>query len=143
MKNPIAFSLALVLMPILGVEAQDDAQLFLGRWSLHLPGGAGWLEVEDVDGTLDASLLWYGGSVTPVASVNVTGTQLRVTRTRNVEWERPMDLSANIQSPIRWSCGVKVMALLASPTSRVPKVSARALQILRVSASQTYRRLRI
>ena len=89
MKNPIAFSLALVLMPILGVEAQDDAQLFLGRWSLHLPGGAGWLEVEDVDGTLDASLLWYGGSVTPVASVNVTGTQLRVTRTRNVEWERP------------------------------------------------------
>ena len=23
----------------------------------------------------------------------------------------PMDLSANIQSPIRWSCGVKVMAL--------------------------------
>ena len=88
MKNPIAFSLALVLMPILGVEAQDDAQLFLGRWSLHLPGGAGWLEVEGRRRharRLSALVWWKCNGRWPAS--NVTGTQLRVTRTRNVEWE--------------------------------------------------------
>ena len=89
MKNRITTCLVLVLTTGIVVQAQDAAEPFLGSWSLHLPGGAGWLEVKDVDGTLDASLLWYGGSVLPVASVNVTDDWLTVTRTRNVEWERP------------------------------------------------------
>ena len=77
----------LLLTTGMAVQAQDAAEPFLGRWSLHLPGGAGWLEVSDVEGRLDASLLWYGGSVVPVASVNASGDKLTVTRTRNVEWE--------------------------------------------------------
>lgn len=89
MKNRIAACLVLVLTTGMIVQAQDAAEPFLGRWSLHLPGGAGWLEVEDVGGTLDASLLWYGGSVLPVASVNVTDDRLTVTRTRSFEWVRP------------------------------------------------------
>ena len=56
----------------------------MGRWALNLPGGAGWLEVHDNDGYLDASMLWYGGSVVPVASVNHTANVLTVTRTFQV-----------------------------------------------------------
>ena len=69
--------------------AQLGVEDFLGRWTLHLPGGAGWLEVRNHDGQLDASLLWFGGSVVPVASANVTGSTLTVTRTQNVRWELP------------------------------------------------------
>ena len=36
---------------------------------------------------VDASLLWYGGSVLPVSSVNVTGDVLTVTRTQAVNRE--------------------------------------------------------
>ncbi|MDE2833534.1 MAG: DUF1080 domain-containing protein [Bacteroidota bacterium] len=89
MMNRIAACLILVLTTGVAVQAQDAAEPFLGRWSLHLPGGAGWLEVQDIDGFLDASLLWYGGSVLPVASVNVTDNTLTVTRTRSVELELP------------------------------------------------------
>ena len=89
MINRIAVCLILVLTTGTIAQAQDAAEPFLGRWSLHLPGGAGWLDVQNVDGRLDGSLLWYGGSVLPVASVNVTDNTLTVTRTRNVEWELP------------------------------------------------------
>ena len=65
-------------------NAQDQIDFFEGRWALHLPGGAGWLEVTHDRGLVDASLLWYGGSVLPVASVNVTGDVLTVTRTQTV-----------------------------------------------------------
>jgi hypothetical protein len=64
-------------------KAVDSANPFLGRWALFLPGGAGWLEVKQMDTYLDASLLWYGGSVEPVSSVYMQGETLVVTRTRN------------------------------------------------------------
>src|SRR5260370_126634 len=42
----------------------------LGRWALTIPGGgAGWLGVTQEKGYYDASILWGGGSVLPVASV--------------------------------------------------------------------------
>lgn len=64
-------------------KAVDSAKPFLGRWALFLPGGAGWLGVQQMDGYLDASLLWYGGSVEPVTSVYMEGETLVVTRSRN------------------------------------------------------------
>ena len=64
-------------------KAIDSAKPFLGRWALFLPGGAGWLGVQQMDGYLDAQLLWYGGSVEPVTSVYMEGETLVVTRTRN------------------------------------------------------------
>ena len=70
-------------------KAIDSAKPFLGRWALFLPNGAGWLEVKQMDGYLDASLLWYGGSVEPVNSVYMEGETLAVTRTRN--WVRTTD----------------------------------------------------
>ena len=51
------------------VLAADAAQTYLGGWDLTIPGGAaGWLGVTEKDGQLQASLLWGGGSVEPVAS---------------------------------------------------------------------------
>src|SRR3974377_1931808 len=62
--------------------AADSAKPFLGNWALTLPtGGAGWLGVTEWDGQLQASLLWGGGSVLPVANVKVEGDQLFITRT--------------------------------------------------------------
>lgn len=69
----------------ISANAQDNVASFEGHWTLHLPGGAGWLEVTHDQGTVDASLLWYGGSVLPVASANITGDQLTVTRTQTVK----------------------------------------------------------
>lgn len=64
-------------------KAVDSAKPFLGRWALFLPGGAGWLEVKQMDTYLEASLLWYGGSVEPVSNVYMEGETLVVTRIRN------------------------------------------------------------
>ena len=74
----------LVLSASFSAQAQDRVDFFEGRWALHLPGGAGWLEVTHDQGLVDASLLWYGGSVLPVASANITGDVLTVTRTQAV-----------------------------------------------------------
>ena len=52
-------------------------------WTLDIEGGGvGWLEVHEKQGFLDASLLWIGGSVVPVAHVYlVDENNLVVTRT--------------------------------------------------------------
>jgi len=60
----------------------DAANPYLGSWALTIPGGgAGWLGVtQDPDGKLSGSLLWGGGSVVPVAAVELEGDALIVTR---------------------------------------------------------------
>lgn len=81
MKTSVGSLLAALLMTMSGtVLAQDKSAPFHGRWALHLPGGAGWLHVHETDGFLDAELLWYGGSVLPVAGVYLHGDMLTVTR---------------------------------------------------------------
>jgi hypothetical protein len=61
--------------------AADNAQPFLGRWALTIPGGGpGWLGVEETDGVLKGGILWGGGSVVPVNAVAVDGDKLIVTR---------------------------------------------------------------
>ena len=74
----------LMLAPTHTVSAQDDADAFLGKWALYLPGGAGWLNVHNEHGYLDAELLWRGGSVLPVAHAYVTDGKLVVTRVGEV-----------------------------------------------------------
>ncbi|MBN1479640.1 DUF1080 domain-containing protein [candidate division KSB1 bacterium] len=61
---------------------------FLGRWALFVPDGASWLEVKQADGYIDADLLWYGGSVVPVADVYLDGEQLVVTRVQRDVMEK-------------------------------------------------------
>lgn len=86
MLSRLTFSICLSLIAI-SATAQDNISAFEGRWTLYLPGGAGWLEITQDQGFLDASLLWYGGSVLPVSSVNVTGDILTVTRIQAVNRE--------------------------------------------------------
>ena len=69
-----------------GVEAQVPATPLAGRWALSLSTGqAGWLEVKRENGWYDGSLLWGGGSVVPVAGVNVDGDTLTIHVVREVE----------------------------------------------------------
>ncbi len=82
-KISLIGSLVLLLSISNVSKAIDSAKPFIGRWALFLPNGAGWLELKQMDGYLDASLLWYGGSVEPVSSVYMDGETLVVTRSRN------------------------------------------------------------
>ena len=61
---------------------------FVGRWALDLSDGAGWLEVKEADGYLDADILWYGGSVVPVDYVHMEDDLLVVTRMRRMERDK-------------------------------------------------------
>src|SRR5437867_12469493 len=94
-QNPICNSLrALVGLATISLSsfafAADDTNPFLGNWALTIPGGgAGWLGVTHERGYYDASLLWGGGSVVPVASVFFDDTNtkdtLLVTRINEVK----------------------------------------------------------
>ncbi len=78
MIRPITTSLLLALS-LASVASAESA--FTGRWALTIPGGgAGWLGVEEKDGSFSSSVLWGGGSVVPTASTKVEGDTLVVTR---------------------------------------------------------------
>ena len=66
-----------------GMEEMHKMHGYMGRWTLDIPGGAGWLNVHHEKGYLDAELLWMGGSVLPVASAYEEHGKLVVTRTRD------------------------------------------------------------
>jgi hypothetical protein len=71
----------LAVLSLLNVCSAHAESPFIGRWALTIPGGAaGWLGVEDKGGTLEASLLWGGGSVLPVQNVTIEGEALSFTR---------------------------------------------------------------
>ncbi len=80
------FALGLALLSSSAALAEDQMNPFLGRWALTIPGGgAGWLGIENHGDWLDGSILWGGGSVVPLESVNVDGDTLYVTRINEVE----------------------------------------------------------
>jgi hypothetical protein len=91
--NMLLLVLLLSLCVPYGSIAQVNlaAEKYIGRWSLYLPGGAGWLELRQEEGYLDADLLWYGGSVEPVASVFMDGDKLVVTRLNEVVRKKDED----------------------------------------------------
>jgi len=68
------------------VLAADSATPFVGNWAITLPEGApGWLGVTQNNGQLTGSLLWIGGSVTPLDSVSISNQSLVCTRVRSVD----------------------------------------------------------
>ena len=77
------FWFVLPVLALLAVTARavEPANPFIGSFALTIPGGgAGWLGVVEKDRKLSGSLLWGGGSVLPVDSVEVKGDTLIVTR---------------------------------------------------------------
>lgn len=80
-----ALVLAIVAVGTWAYAADNDPTPFLGQWELTKEGGgAGWLEVVQKEGYLDAQLLWLGGSVVPVDGVYVDGGSLQVVRVAKV-----------------------------------------------------------
>jgi hypothetical protein len=74
--------------------AADSINPFVGRWALTIPGGgAGWLGVTRENGYYDASVLWGGGSVVPVASVFFVDDRMFVVRLNEVKRK---DTSGNV-----------------------------------------------
>ena len=69
-------------------QEKNAFEPYFGRWSLYLPGGAGWLEVNQEKGYMDGSLLWYGGSVVPVDNLYINEDMLVVTQVSRVVRER-------------------------------------------------------
>ncbi len=93
MSNKIVVAFLLLLAVYAGAVAQtsDPIQPWLGRWALFLPGGAGWLEVRQEQGYLDADILWYGGSVVPVDYVTLNDETLLISRTRKMVRSKDAD----------------------------------------------------
>ena len=98
MKNCLII-LAVIALTACGNNAEtpapekSDASLdfYLGDWALdldyeNLP--AGWLEVRQEEGYLDADLLWRGGGVNPVEFVFMSEGNLMVTRGRDLVRKR-------------------------------------------------------
>ncbi len=79
------------LIPMLALTAIGGAAIaaenpYLGAWELTLPGpAAGWLEVRETGGKLEASLMWIAGSVEPVTSVKLEPHRLALMREHVVE----------------------------------------------------------
>jgi hypothetical protein len=72
-------SLFVMTFAVGAARAADNP--FLGGWELTIPGGAaGWLGVEESGGSLQASLLWGGGSVVPLESAKIDDGKLILTR---------------------------------------------------------------
>ena len=96
-------SLAVIAL-VAGLSATCGADNpFLGGWGLTLPtGAAGWLGVEETNGQLEASLLWGGGSVLPLASAKLENGALVVTRHRQAQWkdESGMTVKTNLVDTI-------------------------------------------
>src|SRR5947199_8594758 len=87
-KSGRGLLLAASLVASLPTLAAETSTPFIGNWALTIPGGgAGWLGVTRENGYYDASILWGGGSVLPVASVffNDNGDALYVTRIHEVK----------------------------------------------------------
>ncbi|MGB2862434.1 MAG: DUF1080 domain-containing protein [Sedimentisphaerales bacterium] len=87
MSKSICYSMVLLALSIgcVSVSAAESADSYIGNWALTIPGGgAGWLGVEQENGTLKASILWGGGSVVPVDDVDMDGDALRIIRIHKI-----------------------------------------------------------
>lgn len=102
----LIITLALVLFIIPTTFANVTSECFVespfdGMWGIDVEGGgAGWLNVHQNQGFLDAELLWIGGSVVPVGHVYlVDDNTLVVTRTH--EMKKSKDRTHMVTSTLR------------------------------------------
>jgi len=80
----IALLLVMFVIQAYHVSGQGSSvDPFLGAWALDLDkenSNAGWMEIRQEEGYLDASVLWSGGSVNPVEFVFTAENHLIITR---------------------------------------------------------------
>ncbi len=101
--------LVLCLVPARAQEGTADP--FLGMWALDLDyesSNAGWLEVRQEDGYLDAEILWRWGSVYPLEFTFVYGKELFLTHGSDVVRKRDKDGNpVRIHHRVHWFDVVK------------------------------------
>jgi hypothetical protein len=80
--------LSFTLISLAAVAADNP---FIGGWAL-MPhgGGAGWLGVKEVNGKIEASMMWIAGSVLPLDSAKIEGERLILTRHHEYEVKDPV-----------------------------------------------------
>lgn len=105
-RTIFAASLMIVLMgsQFPSFAQEEKAAPFLGMWALTLDyenNIAGWLEVRQEDGYLDADLLWRWGSVTPVDFTMVTGDALLLVQGRDVIKRKSGEADRTLH-PVHW-----------------------------------------
>lgn len=68
------------------IDAPQAEDKFLGSWSMDIDGSAvGWLELHTEGGFLDGSIMWIGGSVTPLSHAYLLDDdQLILTKTETI-----------------------------------------------------------
>jgi len=91
-SKTLLFSISFFFCLLFSTSAQEainpTVEKFIGRWAMYLPGGAGYIKVHNTDGFVDAEMLWYGGSVSPVQGLFFTEEEMVVTRVSNIVRKR-------------------------------------------------------
>ncbi len=95
-----------------------DLEAYLGKWSLHLPQGAGWLDIRQEEGYLDADILWKGGSVVPVSHIYYLDGKVYIDRTSAKTLERKNDRSQQVTKRLELEAGGdQLIGRYVEPTS--------------------------
>ncbi|MDL5512185.1 DUF1080 domain-containing protein [Arenibacter sp. M-2] len=98
---------------------------FIGMWGLDIKGGgAGWLNVHEDHGFLDAELLWIGGSVVPVSNIYLVDENTLVA-TRTYEVKR----SAHRSHTVTYTLEVKKVGEALEGTMSGPKRNGNGISI--------------
>jgi len=105
-KNLIAAFLLMTLnmLPFSSIAQEETPDPFLGMWALTLDydnNSAGWLEVQQENGYLDAHLLWRWGSVEPVEFTMVARDNLMLVRGNDIT-RKKADGSTRELHPVYW-----------------------------------------
>ena len=105
-KNLIAAFLLVTLnmLPFSSMAQEETPEPFLGMWALTLDfdnNSAGWLEVRQENGYLDAHMLWRWGSVGPVEFAMVAGDMLMLVRGNDIT-RKKADGSTRKLHPVYW-----------------------------------------
>ncbi len=105
-RKLIALLLAAVFsgLSIQSFAQEESVEPFLGIWALTIDynnSNAGWLEVRQEIGYLDADLLWRGGSVNPVGYTLITGANLLLVQGRDVVKKREGKPDRTLH-PLHW-----------------------------------------
>ena len=78
MKKNIGCAMIMMALATGSLCARAD-NAYIGNWALTIPGGgAGWLGITQEQGGLKGGILWGGGSVKPVDSIQIEGEKLVV-----------------------------------------------------------------
>jgi len=128
--NRIRIFLAVILLAVFSVNAQDVKKEFFGMWTIEIEDGSvGWLGVNDSKGYLDADLLWGGGSVLPVSGIYFLDDRTLIITQGSREVKRSDDRSHVIgQTYIFEKTGNNLTGTVISPSRDAMSVSVRSFK---------------